>query len=146
MDLASAGSFSILEAAEYALELAREQQAFLNRSRIPLVTHQTWMDMNAESWSYLIRERVERWLSVAAQPGDEILNGPEMAWFLWDDDGIDALMQKYEPDLYEDFQRLPYPVEKADVFRVVVLKRFGGIVSVLTALGSIVRPNFDAVR
>lgn len=51
-----------------------------------------------------------------------------MAWFLWDDDGIDALIEKYEPNLYENFQRLPFSVEKADVFRVVVLKWFGGVV------------------
>lgn len=87
--------------------------------------------MDADTWSYLIRERVERWLSVCAQPEDELLTGPEMAWFLWDDDGIDALIKTYETDLYEDFERLPYPVEKADLFRVVVLKWFGGIVSLL---------------
>ena len=52
-----------------------------------------------------------------------------MAWFLWDDDGIDELMKMYEAPLYDDFQRLPYPVEKADVLRVVVLKWFGGVVS-----------------
>ena len=138
-DLAQAGELSILEAAEHALELARQHQAFLDKSHIPLITHQTWMDMDAQTWSYLIRERVERWLSVAIQPKDEPLKGPEMAWFLWDDNGIDALIRRYEPDLYEDFQRLPYPVEKADVFRVVVLKWFGGIVS-------IVRQHYSSVH
>jgi mannosyltransferase OCH1-like enzyme len=124
-------SASVLDAVEYAFELALQQQAFLNNSHIPLITHQTWMDMDANAWSDLIRKRVERWLSVAVQPDDERLIGPEMAWFLWDDDGIDALIEKYEPSLYGDFQRLPYPVEKADVFRVVVLKWLGGIVSLI---------------
>jgi mannosyltransferase OCH1-like enzyme len=52
-----------------------------------------------------------------------------MAWLMWDDDGVDALVQKYEPGMYQAFSALPYPVEKADAFRVLVLKWFGGVVS-----------------
>jgi mannosyltransferase OCH1-like enzyme len=48
---------------------------------------------------------------------------------MWDDDGVDALVQKYEPGMYQAFSALPYPVEKADAFRVLVLNWFGGVVS-----------------
>ena len=52
-----------------------------------------------------------------------------MAYFLWDDDGIAKLVEQYEPELLANFQLLPYPVEKADFWRVAVLKWFGGLVS-----------------
>ena len=86
--------------------------------------------LDAETWLSVVKRGIEQWLGVAVQKGqdDEHLQGPEMAWFLWNDDGVDALIKKYEPKLYEEyFQRLPYLVEKADVFRVVALKWLGGI-------------------
>jgi mannosyltransferase OCH1-like enzyme len=61
-----------------------------------------------------------------------------MAWLMWDDDGVDALVQKYEPGMYQAFSALPYPVEKADAFRVLVLKWFGGVVSDSFGLLSVV--------
>ena len=48
---------------------------------------------------------------------------------MWDDEGIRTLVQTYEHNMYPAFSALPYPVEKADLFRVLVLKWFGGIVS-----------------
>lgn len=120
---------SILEAAEMAFEFAQQRQAFLNNSHIPLVVHQTWKTLDTNAWPEVIREGVDKWVGASVQGRDVFLQGPEMAWFLWSDDGVDSLIAKYEPGLYEDFQLLPYPVEKADVFRVVVLKWFGGIVS-----------------
>ena len=51
-----------------------------------------------------------------------------MAWFLWSECDVEALMQKYEPEVYKSYyRRLPHVVEKADVFRVVVLKWLGGV-------------------
>ena len=109
---------SVLEAVECALELALQQHAFLNNSRIPLLVHQTWKTSDTNAWPNIIKESVEKWIRAAVQGGDEYLYGPQMAWFLWDDEGIDALVKKYEP-----------VVEKAYVFRVVVLEWFGGVVS-----------------
>lgn len=48
--------------------------------------------------------------------------------FLWDDLGIASLMNTFEPDL--NYGVLPHPVERADVFRVAVLKWFGGVVRI----------------
>ena len=39
---------------------------------------------------------------------------------------MDQLIQSYEPQLWSLFPQLPYPVEKADTFRVTVLRWFGG--------------------
>ncbi|KAF2724493.1 glycosyltransferase family 32 protein [Polychaeton citri CBS 116435] len=121
------GNASILNAAEYVLDLALHRESFLNNSHIPLVVHQTWYTLESERWPSLVQDRVERWIESATGGGEGRRHGPEMAWFLWDDEGLDALIEEYEPHLHEAFGSLPYPVEKADVFRVAVLKWFGGV-------------------
>ena len=95
----------------------------MDNSHIPLIIHQTWRNLRPQTWNDVIRGCVEDWLRTATGQ-----DGPEMAYFLWDDDGLASLMEEYEPDVHPEYQLLPYPVEKADVFRVVVLKWFGGIV------------------
>ncbi|KAK5123237.1 hypothetical protein LTR85_003436 [Meristemomyces frigidus] len=116
---------SILDAAECAFRFAVHEHAFLNDSHIPLITHQTWRNLEPETWNDVVRGCVEDWLRAAT--GDDSAQGPAMAYFLWDDDGIAQLMEQYEPKLTDAFNRLPYPVEKSDVFRVTVLKWFGGL-------------------
>lgn len=75
----------------------------------------------------MVRESVDSWLDAAT--GETNTRTPEMAYVFWDDDGIDSLIKNFEPSLWSDFQHLPYKVEKADTFRVAVLRWFGGIVS-----------------
>jgi hypothetical protein len=118
---------TIVDAAECALHLALVNNAFMENSQIPLLTHQTSRSADPETWSKIIRECVEKWLAAATTSSNP--SAAEMAWFMWDDDGIRALVQKYEHDLLPVLSALPYPVEKADMFRVLVLKWFGGIVS-----------------
>lgn len=117
----------ILKAAECAAHLAQHQDAFLNNTRIPLIVHQTWRDLRPKTWNGVFRNSVEAWLQIAV--GDATPGRPETAFFLWDDEAIRRLIKTYEPSLFEGFSRLPYPVEKSDVFRIVVLKWFGGVVS-----------------
>lgn len=100
----------------------------MDNSQIPLIAHQTARSADPDTWTKVIRKCVDRWL--AAANGSDDLKGPEMAWFMWDDEGIREVVQKYEHNLYPAFSALPYPVEKADVFRVLVLKWFGGVVSI----------------
>lgn len=52
-----------------------------------------------------------------------------MAYFFWEDDGIERMLAEFEPDFLRRFTSLPSNVERADVFRILVLKWFGGIVS-----------------
>jgi hypothetical protein len=57
-----------------------------------------------------------------------------MAYFLWDDDGVLQLLKEYEPAFLETFEELPANVERTDVFRILVSKYIGGIVSTYTLL------------
>ena len=98
--------------------------------------HQIWTNHPVTDWSLPIRKSVAKWTRVAR--GDGLSEDSEMAWFLWDERGIDVFMRTREPSLYEDFKALPYSVEKADVFRIAVLKWFGGVVCQLT-VGTLVK-------
>jgi mannosyltransferase OCH1-like enzyme len=51
-----------------------------------------------------------------------------MAYFLWWDDGCDELLSQAQPGLVDTINALPLVVEKYDIFRIVALNEFGGIV------------------
>ena len=114
---------TVIEAAELALELAFLTSSFAEHSRIPLIAHQTWRSLKSSSWPETVQASVDSWLT-AATTGS--VANPKMAYIMWDDEGLDQLMEKYEPQMWELFQQLPHPVEKADTFRVTVLRWFGG--------------------
>ncbi|KAI9710191.1 MAG: hypothetical protein M1828_002205 [Chrysothrix sp. TS-e1954] len=116
---------TVLEAAELALELALRNDQYIEHSKIPLVAHQTWKDFDTAHWSPYVRESVDGWLQAAG--GGSSVGDYEMAYILWDDRGTESLMNQYEPQIWDAFTRLPYNVEKADTFRVTVLRWFGGI-------------------
>ena len=121
-------SKNVLDAAECALALALANRAFINNSLIPLIVHQTWRSLATGTWPRPVQECVEQWVSFATgQPSGR--DQKNMAWFIWDDNGVYSFIAKYEADFHPLFTSLPYPVEKSDVFRVLVLKWFGGIVS-----------------
>lgn len=115
------------EAAHMALELCMRQKLYLEHTNIPLIIHQTWKEVHTANWTQHVRDGVEAWLSIAT--GQTYPDLPKMAYILWDDDAVDALIQLYEPNMWTVFKDLPRPVEKADIFRIAVLRWFGGIVS-----------------
>lgn len=55
-------------------------------------------------------------------------NDNGMAHMLWWDDGCDELIRQVNPELVDSINALPLPVEKYDVFRMVALNTYGGIV------------------
>lgn len=57
-----------------------------------------------------------------------------MAYFLWNDEGIMEFLNEYEPDFIDHFSALPRMVEKSDIFRIMVCKYIGGVVSLSLAL------------
>ena len=118
---------NIVQAATLANQFAVSTSKYIDDSRIPLIVHQTWMNLNLETWSESICEGVERWLEYAITPGEE---SPEMAYFFWDDEGMRQLVESAEPKLGPAYSALPQNVEKADLFRILVSKWFGGIVRV----------------
>lgn len=118
---------NIVDAAECALHLALVNNAFMDNSQIPLIVHQKARSADPKTWSPAVHSCVEEWIAAATPSSAPSAIG--MAWFMWDDDGAKAMVEKYEHNLYSAFSALPYPIEQADMFRVVALKWFGGIVS-----------------
>ncbi|KAF2718584.1 glycosyltransferase family 32 protein [Polychaeton citri CBS 116435] len=117
---------SILDAAELALELSLRNGRYIEGTKIPLIVHQTWKSMDPETWSDIIQQSVSEWLEYAVHPW-EGTESSEMAYFLWDDNGLEALFKTYESAMWKQYRMLPYPVEKTDAFRVAVLRWFGGV-------------------
>lgn len=115
---------TIIEAARLASKRAAELKHTIPHSAIPLIVHQTWMNTNIDEWAPDLVQGVERWLEHAVAEGKG-----SMAYFLWLDDGCDQLFTDAVPDLVETLNALPLPVERSDVFRVVVANSIGGIVS-----------------
>ncbi|RAK94976.1 glycosyltransferase family 32 protein [Aspergillus ibericus CBS 121593] len=110
---------TIIDAAEHA---SRAASTIAHRqipySSIPLIVHQTWKSTRVDTWPHEIRQSTEKWLRV--------VNG-QMAYFLWDDEGVAEFIRRFEPALEEQFYALPSHVEQSDVFRVLVSKWIGGV-------------------
>ena len=113
---------TILDAAMTASHLANTDidRRTMSNSAIPLIVHQTWKHRHVDTWSKLLRDSVEKWL--------EFVVSDNMAYFLWDDEGIMLHLAEFEPSFIDRFMLLPVDVERTDVFRILVLKWFGGIV------------------
>lgn len=116
------------EAATLALGLAMRKDRFLTNTKIPLIIHQTWKSLDSSTWSDIVRLCVNRWLEVAV--GGQNPDTPPTAYIMWDDKGVEEFMKVYENSSWSAIDMMPYKVERADVFRVAVLKWFGGVVSV----------------
>lgn len=123
------------EAAQLALELCMRRNLYLRNTNIPLIVHQTWKDVDAAQWNAGKRDAVDAWLKIAT--GKAYPDLPKMAYVLWDDHAVNALVELYENSLWQDFKDLPRPVEKADIFRVAVLKWFGGVVGLAKLIASL---------
>ncbi|KAL7935776.1 glycosyltransferase family 32 protein [Trichoderma chlorosporum] len=109
-----------LLASTAALSARERQVAFSN---IPLLMHQTGVSSKVSTWKPEVVPWVEEWLEYATAPA----NSQPMAYFFWDDEGIDMFMRKYEKEFLNDFNTIFTPVERADIFRVLTCQIFGGI-------------------
>jgi Mannosyltransferase OCH1 and related enzymes len=113
---------NIIDAATLALNASRSlPERQVPHSAIPLIIHQTWKDTNPDQWPDTFRQSAETWLSA--------VDSGNMAYFLWDDTGIAQFMRHFEPEIESPFYALPSNVERSDVFRILVSKWIGGIVS-----------------
>jgi hypothetical protein len=115
---------SIVEAAKLASGKAQAPQRQIPLSNIPMIVHQTWKNTDPQTWPQSTRQSTEKWLQ-AVEEG-------EMAYFLWDDEGIKQFIKHFEPGLEKQFYSLASNVERTDVFRVLVSKWIGGVVRNLT--------------
>ncbi|OCT48027.1 glycosyl transferase [Cladophialophora carrionii] len=111
---------NIVDAALLASQVtSASRHRHIEHSSIPLLLHQTWKNRRIDTWSDLLRLSVEKWLRYVVSD--------DMAYFFWEDDGVLQMLDEFEPDFVERFRSLPSNVERADVFRILVLKWFGGI-------------------
>ncbi|KFY97672.1 hypothetical protein V498_01931 [Pseudogymnoascus sp. VKM F-4517 (FW-2822)] len=113
---------TILQAAHFASSRAAELSRTIPYSDIPLIIHQIWLGTKIDQWAPDLPGGIEQWLKFATVEGKE-----SMAYFLWLDDGCDQLIADVEPELVDILKALPLPVERSDVFRVVVVNSIGGI-------------------
>ncbi|KPI45328.1 Initiation-specific alpha-1,6-mannosyltransferase [Cyphellophora attinorum] len=112
---------NITHAATLAAAAADSAPYHLSHTSIPRIIHQAWKSTNIEHFPAGALPAVEAWLRYATE------SEPEMAYFMWDDEGIFDLMGDAEPKLLYHFEALPQMVEKADVFRIVVCNSVGGV-------------------
>ena len=125
------------EAAQQALDIALRKKLFINGTNIPLIVHQTWKDCDSDTWTDRLRVSAESWLEAATGESTTTFDKPRMSYIFWDDEGIAKFFALYEPKLAKISAQLPYPVESADIFRVTVLKWFGGVVGGRILLGQV---------
>lgn len=57
-----------------------------------------------------------------------------MAYIMWDDKGVMQFMEEFEPEFVPKFNTLTRNVERSDIFRILVPKYIGGIVSSLRGM------------
>ncbi|KAG5928861.1 hypothetical protein E4U42_007839 [Claviceps africana] len=116
---------TILEAAEFASDMASlAPHRQMPYSNIPLVVHQKWNDNDLTKLNEHILGYIEKWLTYSISVDDRFR---QMAYFWWVDDGMAMLVEEKEQHFFEDFQTMFSRIEKADIFRVLVCKWFGGI-------------------
>ena len=114
-----------MEAARLASNAATSKhQRQLAFSNIPLLVHQTSATADITRWKPDVLPWVEQWLQYSVSTG----RSSPMAYFFWDDEGILAFMREFENDFLDDFNALFTPVERADIFRILACKWFGGVV------------------
>ncbi|KAE8147597.1 hypothetical protein BDV25DRAFT_160051 [Aspergillus avenaceus] len=118
---------NILEAARVAVHASNftDPDRHIAHSNIPLIVHQTWGTRHIDTWSEGLRRSTEKWLQY-------VVDG-NMAYFLWEDDGMLQLIDNCAPEFHGPYSSLASMVEKTDVFRIIVAKCIGGIYGDLDA-------------
>ncbi|KAK2595147.1 hypothetical protein QQS21_007107 [Conoideocrella luteorostrata] len=120
---------TIVEAAELVSQVSRSYpDRYIPFSNIPLFIHQKWNGAQLNDTREDIVSYIEQWLERSIAP---TVGSNPMGYFLWDDDGVLALVEKYEKDFADDFVQVFSPVEKVDIFRIIVCKWFGGVVGAI---------------
>mmetsp|Transcript_21638 Transcript_21638/g.38407 ORF Transcript_21638/g.38407 Transcript_21638/m.38407 type:complete len:425 (+) Transcript_21638:39-1313(+) len=99
------------------LEALRKQGKIpLLPSGVPKIIHQTWPNRNASDIASHYRSWSSSWGSCH----------PDWLHVLWDDCDIRTLFGKHLPSFLAVFDAYPNPVQRADIFRCLVTKEYGG--------------------
>ncbi|KAI8823442.1 putative glycosyl transferase [Fimicolochytrium jonesii] len=134
---------NIREAVSLAVFLSSgKPERHIPHTDIPLIVHQTWKTTKPETWPSNMLECVEAWLWAAEPPATNAHEWPNLrvkdspwdwsdgvdtAFFLWDDDGMEETVTSLWPEGLEMYKTLPANVMRADTFRVLVVRLFGGV-------------------
>ncbi|KAJ3293238.1 hypothetical protein HK104_004635 [Borealophlyctis nickersoniae] len=126
---------TIYEAAHLASYLATSSpDRQVPHTNIPLIIHQTYKTTDPRKWPKLVLDCVASWILASYLPRDR--TGEEAvpdqysqvaAYFMWDDEGMDSAVRMLWPEGYQTYLSLPANVMRADVFRIFVLRWFGGV-------------------
>lgn len=81
---------------------------------IPRIIHQTWKGPKLPE---RYRALAESWRRAH----------PHWQWRLWTDTDNDALVEREFPQLLERYRTYPYPIQRVDVARYLMLYRHGGV-------------------
>lgn len=71
-------------------------------------------------------------------------SNPDWSYRLWEDDDCDRFIEEQYPDVLERYRSCPLGIQKADIFRVCVVHRFGGVYADLDMM--CLRPLDDLLR
>ena len=85
------------------------------KERIPKKLHQTWK--NEDLSTYPLVASHAAWKK--ALPDFEVI--------LWTDKQVEDLVREHYPELFPTFMGYPYPIQRADIARYVILHHEGGI-------------------
>uniref|UniRef100_A0A7S4DU16 Alpha 1,4-glycosyltransferase domain-containing protein n=1 Tax=Lotharella globosa TaxID=91324 RepID=A0A7S4DU16_9EUKA len=86
-------------------------------SGVPKVIHQTWPSRDTSGVAAHYRKWSASWGACH----------PDWLHVLWDDCDIRRLFAKHLPDFLPVYDAYPNPVQRADIFRCLVLKEYGGL-------------------
>jgi mannosyltransferase OCH1-like enzyme len=110
-----------LKAAFEAKARVQTKNAYIHETRIPKIIHQTWKTKTISKSNVPphVRASILNWKN----------SNPDFEYLLWDDSDMDRMVKTLFPEIYDFYDGLPEIVMKSDVFRLLVLLAFGGIVS-----------------
>eukprot|EP00475_Leptophrys_vorax_P027372 TRINITY_DN39046_c0_g3_i1.p1 TRINITY_DN39046_c0_g3~~TRINITY_DN39046_c0_g3_i1.p1 ORF type:complete len:476 (-),score=81.89 TRINITY_DN39046_c0_g3_i1:109-1536(-) len=110
-------SRTLCRALQILFDLKKGRQQFMNGSRrIPKVIHQTVRKLNDPSQPFV---------KMSIGSFSNLNSG--YVYLMWTDQDVDALMKFCFPHLESLFHLLPINVMKADLFRYLVVLKFGGV-------------------
>ena len=113
-----------------AFENSQLQREVPTTKGIPKVIHQTWKSKSIPGWAKLPMRSWKR-------------RNPGYKFILYDDNEIEEYVEKHYPDIMFAFQQMK-PVQKADVFRYVVIYNEGGVYADIDTWCSIPVQNWTA--
>jgi alpha 1,6-mannosyltransferase len=128
--VAPAGSDPIAEALRFLRKFPRSHFA---GSQIPRLIHRTWAVSDPRQFP----DDLRRCVGSFQTGNDSVLQ------LVWSDEACSKFVAAFYPSALEEFNALPHPVSRADLFRYMVLNTFGGVYSDMDT--TLLRPVDDWV-